>query len=391
MNMNRRLMFLCVIVFIFSLIIEAQNDHDFATLNIYRKGVWSGGVGTANLYINGNLICKLHNNSKLTYKIFKEGVYTISHRRKPIKLSINVTLGKNYYIKLRAVTKIEFLLMSDLFGQSEFYQIPENKRIIIEGEKPAYADNIRKNEEVRKNNTTNKVSYIDDPKLNYEKRLALVIGNSTYGGSQVLKNPVNDANLMSSTLQRLGFTVIKRTDADEQSMEEAIREFSRKLPDYNVALFYYAGHGVQVDGTNYLIPTDATLTEKADCKYEAISVNFVVEEFEKYPDNVNIVILDACRNNPFRSWARGAERGFKAITPTTGLIISFATSEGATALDGTGNNGLFTEELVKQMTIPQPIERVFKNTRIEVYRRTNGLQNPMEWTQLTGDFYFVKE
>ncbi len=223
-----------------------------------------------------------------------------------------------------------------------------------------------------------------------DKRLALIIGNSNYGGGQYLKNPVNDANLMAKTLTSLGFEVIKRTDASKQSMEQAIKEYTKKLPNYNVALFYYAGHGMQVDGINYLIPTGALLNEKVDCKFEAISVNFIVEEFEKYPDNTNIVILDPCRNNPFRSWVRGGERGFKAIAPTSGTIIAFATSENATASDGTGQNGLFTQELVKQMMIPQSIENVFKKTRVSVENLSNRAQSPQEWTKLKGDFWFRK-
>jgi hypothetical protein len=236
----------------------------------------------------------------------------------------------------------------------------------------------------------NAVVINDNPVITKEKRLALVIGNSNYGVGLTLKNPANDANLMSATLQSLGFEVIKRIDANKQSMEQAIRDFSKQLPNCNVALFYYAGHGVQVDGINYLIPTDAKLNDKNDCKFEAIQVNYVVEEFEKYPNNVNIVILDACRSNPFRSWARGGEGGFRAINPISGTIISFATSEGSTASDGSGKNGLFTEELVKQMTIPQPIESVFKKTRVQVQKRSNGAQSPQEWSQLTGDFYFKK-
>ncbi|MGD0755930.1 MAG: caspase family protein [Bacteroidales bacterium] len=236
----------------------------------------------------------------------------------------------------------------------------------------------------------NAVVINDNPVIAREKRLALVIGNSNYSAGLTLKNPANDANLMSETLHNLGFEVIKRIDANKQSMEQAVRDFSKQLPDCNVALFYYAGHGVQVDGINYLIPTDAKLNDKNDCKFEAIPVNFVVEEFEKYPNNVNIVILDACRSNPFRSWARGGEGGFRAINPTSGTIISFATSEGSTASDGSGKNGLFTEELVKQMTIPQPIESVFKKTRVQVQKLSNGAQSPQEWSQLTGDFYFKK-
>jgi len=224
-----------------------------------------------------------------------------------------------------------------------------------------------------------------------EKRLALIIGNSNYNtAGQKLKNPVNDASLIASTLQELGFEVIINKDANKKNMENAIKEFSRKLPNYNVALFYYAGHGVQVDGNNYLIPVDAELKEKNDCKFEAVSVNFVVEEFEKYPDNTNIVILDACRNNPFRSWSRGGNEGFRAIAPSSGTIIAFATSEGATASDGTDNNGLYTRELSKQMKEPQPVESVFKNTRNEVERLSNYSQSPQEWTKLKGDFWFIK-
>jgi hypothetical protein len=223
-----------------------------------------------------------------------------------------------------------------------------------------------------------------------EKRLALVFGNSDYSDKTSLKNPVNDANLMEATLKELGFEVIKRTNAGINAMREAVREFSSKLSEYNVALFYYAGHGIQMEGKNYLIPTDAVLKDPGDCKYEAIPVDFVTEEFAKYPENTNIVILDACRNNPYRNWTRGGAQGFKAISPTSGTIIAFATSEGSTANDGTSANGLYTEELVKQMVIPQPIESVFKKTRVEVKKRSKDQQTPVDWTSLDGDFYFKK-
>jgi hypothetical protein len=236
----------------------------------------------------------------------------------------------------------------------------------------------------------NDVIVNDNPVGENDKRLALVIGNSNYEGGQYLKNPANDANQISQTLKSLGFEVITRTDAKKVDIEQAVREFSKKLPNYNVALFYYAGHGIQVDGINYLLPTDAKLQEKTDCKYEAVSVNFIVEEFELYPNNTNIVILDACRNDPFRSWSRGGERGFKAISPSSGTIIAFATSEGATASDGAGQNGLFTQELVKQMKIPQSIENVFKKTRVEVEKLSKNAQSPQEWTKLKGDFWFKK-
>ncbi|MCX6333245.1 MAG: caspase family protein [Bacteroidia bacterium] len=223
-----------------------------------------------------------------------------------------------------------------------------------------------------------------------EKRLALVFGNSQYSDKPPLKNPVNDANLMAATLKELGFDVIKRLDAKRDEMMGAIREFNEKLPDYSVALFYYAGHGNQVDGKNYLIPTDAVLEKPGDCKFEAIGVDFIVEEFERYPDNTNIVILDACRDNPFATWSRVEIAGFKTISFSSGTIIVFATSEGATAADGRGANGLFTEVLVKQMLVPQSIFSVVMKTRVEVRRLSNNQQTPMEWNKLNGDFYFKK-
>jgi uncharacterized caspase-like protein len=223
-----------------------------------------------------------------------------------------------------------------------------------------------------------------------EKRLALIFGNADYGTSSVLKNPVNDANLMEGTLKTLGFEVMKHINAKKTEMEQAIREFSEKLPQYNVALFYYAGHGVQVDGENYLIPTDAALNKQTDCQWEAIQVNKIVRQFEQVPENINIVILDACRDNPFRSWSRGGAQGFRAINSVSGTIISFATAEGSTAADGSGSNGTFTEELVKQMNIPQSLSNVFNNTRKQVMKRTNNMQRPLEMNGLTGDFYFKK-
>jgi uncharacterized caspase-like protein len=196
---------------------------------------------------------------------------------------------------------------------------------------------------------------------------------------------------MEGTLKTLGFNVTKRINATRKDMEDAIKDFSKKLTEYNVALFYYAGHGVQVNGQNYLIPTDATLKEPADCKWESIPVNDIVEEFEKVPENINIVILDACRDNPFRSWSRGGAQGFRTMNSVSGTFISYATAENSTAADGSDLNGTFTEELVKQMNIPQSLYQVFNNTRKQVMKKTNNLQRPAEMNGLTGDFYFKKK
>ncbi|RLD60243.1 MAG: hypothetical protein DRI95_15855 [Bacteroidetes bacterium] len=223
-----------------------------------------------------------------------------------------------------------------------------------------------------------------------QKRLVLVIGNSDYQFAAPLKNPVNDANLMAKTLEKLNFNVIKQTDATKGKMEDAVKEFAMKLKDYDVALFYYAGHGIQIDGINYLIPVDARIQNKTAIRFETISVNYIVDEFEYHTANTNIVILDACRDTPFRSVGRGGNKGFKAMNPASGTIIGFATSEGATADDGQGTkNGLYTSKLVKQMVISQRIEDVFINTRVEVEKESNMNQSPQEWSKLRGEFYFT--
>ena len=222
-----------------------------------------------------------------------------------------------------------------------------------------------------------------------EKRIALVIGNAAYTTAP-LKNPVNDANLMATTLQGLGFEVIKKLNASKLQMEQAVQQFSEKLAASQVALFYYAGHGMQANGINYLIPTDAQLAKESDLKFKAVLDSFIVEGFQQYHTNSNIVILEAWRDNPLSSWAGGGARGFKAISPGNGTIIAFATTEGNTASDGEGANGLFTSKLVQQMKLAQPVESVFKNTRVEVLKASAGKQSPQEWSMLTGNFQFVK-
>jgi uncharacterized protein (TIGR02145 family) len=223
-----------------------------------------------------------------------------------------------------------------------------------------------------------------------EKRIALLIGNSNYKNGTVLKTPSNDASLMANTLEGLGFTVVLRNNASREEMISAISSFYNSLSDSKVALFYYSGHGMLINGVNFVIPVDAEIKDENMASFEAISVNDIVKKLESYPQNINIVILDACRSNPFRSWLRGNQLGFSAMNPGPGTIIAFAASEGQTTSDGVGANGLYTEKLVKQMTKPIPIESVFKNTRLEVQKASNNIQIPQEWTQLTGEFYFPK-
>ena len=225
-----------------------------------------------------------------------------------------------------------------------------------------------------------------------QKKLALVIGNSNYQHGGSLKNPVNDAELMKTTLQELGFTVIIKKNANLQTMQLATAEFTDKIKNYDVALFYYAGHGIQVDGTNYLIPIDAKLETQVMCQFEAFDINSINKAFMENSNNINIMILDACRDNPYRSWMRGGTRGFVAVTnQPAGTIIAFATREGETACDGNGNNGLYTEILAQEMKKTQNITEVFQNTRVKVLQKSSKKQCPQEWNMLTGNFYFTKD
>ena len=220
------------------------------------------------------------------------------------------------------------------------------------------------------------------------KRLALVIGNSAYQ-TVPLKNPVNDAEDISAALKAMGFTVILRKNADQRTMEDTILFFGKRLREGGVGLFYFAGHGMQVDGRNYLIPIDAKIESESDVKYEAVDAGRVLGKMEDAENQVNIVILDACRNNPFSRNFRTSERGLARMDAPAGSIIAYATAPGEVAADGPERNGVFTKYLMKHMIEPHlPIERVLKRVRIDVARQTNGRQIPWESSSLMGDFYF---
>jgi uncharacterized caspase-like protein len=200
-----------------------------------------------------------------------------------------------------------------------------------------------------------------------------------------------DANLMETSLKNLGFDVIKYLNASKAEVLNALSIIRDKVVQYNVVFFYYSGHGIQLDGIDYLIPIDAEkVTDKSGLRAESVPVHYFLDEFEKYPDNINIVILDACRNSPFNDSTKNSDLNARAINFSSGIALTFSTSAGELALDGKGENGLFTEELVKQMYVKQSIESALKNTRIEVKAKSNGRQIPQIYTRLNRDFYFLK-
>ena len=225
-----------------------------------------------------------------------------------------------------------------------------------------------------------------------EKRLALVIGNGNYDFGGTLANPENDAKAISNKLRELNFNVIEHVNLDQRSMKLAIDDFGAKLKSYDVGLFFYAGHGVQVDGNNYLIPSDARLGDENDVEYNCVRAGRVLGKMESANSKTNIVILDACRDNPFeRSWNRGLKgKGLAFMNAPSGSLIAYATSPGNTASDGTGENGLYTEALLEHIGITNlSIENIFKRVRIRVEEKSNGMQIPWESTSLKGSFYFV--
>lgn len=224
---------------------------------------------------------------------------------------------------------------------------------------------------------------------NPERRVALVIGNSRYE-SAPLRNPVNDANLVAGTLREIGFEVIERTDVNLREMQLAVREFSRKIQNGAVGLFYYAGHGMQSGGRNFLIPVGAQIEAEGDLVLEGLDLNSVLEQMGMAQNRLNIVILDACRNNPFTRSFRSGAQGLAQVNAPAGTFIAYATAPGQTASDGKGQNGLYTQELIANLRSPGlPIEEVFKRVRVQVKQKSSGVQIPWDASSLEGSFSFV--
>lgn len=222
-------------------------------------------------------------------------------------------------------------------------------------------------------------------------RLALIIGNANYNDVNArLRNPKNDADAMTARLTSLGFKVIKATDASQQVMKDKIREFGRELQGKKVALFYYAGHGFQIDGVNYLVPIDADIEDQADAKDACVSVNYLLDKMEVSGTETNLVILDACRNNPFRSWTRNSNSGGLSSLDSQplGSLIAFATQPGNVAEDGSGSNGLYTSAWLQHLKPGKNIYEVLTNVNNTVTNSSTSRQVPWFNSSLQGMFVF---
>lgn len=223
------------------------------------------------------------------------------------------------------------------------------------------------------------------------KRIALVIGNGAYQNAKPLKNPANDATVMAASLRELGFEVVSGVNLTQREMKQMMREFGRHLRAQNgVGVFYYAGHGVQAKGHNYLVPVDAEVQSEADMEDAAVDMNYILGLMDDAQNTLNIVILDACRNNPFsgRSFRSTAD-GLAQVKAPSGTLIAYATAPDNIASDGPGDNGLYTEELLKTMKVPGVlVETMFRRVAEQVSGRTSGRQEPWFSANVKGDFYF---
>jgi hypothetical protein len=225
-----------------------------------------------------------------------------------------------------------------------------------------------------------------------QKRYALIIGNSEYA-SAPLKNPVNDANDIAAELKKLGFDVMVYTNTSQNDMKKHIRTFGNKLAaNKGVGLFFFAGHGMQVNGENYLIPVTANIEKEQDVELESVNLKRVLGEMEYAQNELNIVVLDACRNNPFkRSFRSGGGKGLAQTSAPMGTYIAFATDPNNVASDGSGRNGLYTEQFLLALRKPGlRIEDVFKDVRKNVYLKSQKKQRPWDNSSILGDFYFNK-
>ncbi len=222
-----------------------------------------------------------------------------------------------------------------------------------------------------------------------ESRVALIVANAAYQNTSPLKNPVNDGKLMAATLEAMGFKVTLATDLDGKAMKKAMLEFGRTLrASDSVGLFYYAGHAIQVAGENYLIPVDANLQDETEIGIEGVDVNDFLATMNQAQSRIKIVVLDACRNNPFPATSRSGTRGLAIVRAPTGTLIAYSTSPGEVALDGTADNSPYALSLAAAMKSEtgKPIELVFRQARVAVLETTEGLQTPWDLSSITGDF-----
>ena len=220
------------------------------------------------------------------------------------------------------------------------------------------------------------------------QRVALVIGNSAYP-SRPLKNTLNDVRDVAKSLKLVGFDVVYRENLSIRGIGSALREFKSKLRKGSVALFYYAGHGVQLRGENYFLATDALVEHEEDLPNQSLSLKQLMEVLEESKAELSLLFLDACRDNPFSLRSRSVGRGLASVNAPSGVLISYSTRPGAVADDGVGRNGVYTGELLNFLHSKLPIEQVVKKVTMNVKQLTRGRQEPWSEGSISGDFCFA--
>src|ERR1700704_2434730 len=228
-----------------------------------------------------------------------------------------------------------------------------------------------------------------------ENRVALVIGQSAYRSVPALPNPANDAKAVTQMLTDSGFEVSTAADLSQSEMRQQVSEFAGRVAAKGadtVALVFYAGHGLQIDGENYLVPVDVDPKREADIPIQAVRLNDILNTLTSVPSKMRILMLDACRNNPFPD-LKTAGSGLAIVDAKVGVpgtFLSFSTSPGAVAEDGSGSNSPYTNALLDAAKQPNiPIEETFKRVRVAVNRSTDGRQTPWDSSSLTEDFKFI--
>ncbi|MEI8093335.1 MAG: caspase family protein [Spirochaetales bacterium] len=225
-----------------------------------------------------------------------------------------------------------------------------------------------------------------------EKRVALVIGNSNYQFNPVLKNPANDASDMAASLQKVGFSVTLLIDGTRASMEKAVRDFGASLKgEETIGMLYYSGHGAQSEGQNYLLPVDSDIQAEDELAYKAVDSESILAKMRSANNKLNIVVLDACRNNPFPGASRAAARGLTAVKiKVPEALIIYSTDPGAVAADGDGRNSPFTAAFLQQLEVPeQDVSIMIRRVAASVQKATAGAQTPWVSSNLTQDFSFL--
>lgn len=223
-----------------------------------------------------------------------------------------------------------------------------------------------------------------------EPRHALVVGNANYATAPLV-NSVNDATAVAKVLEKAGFTVDLKLNATQKQLQDSVTLFGDRLRSGGAGLFYFAGHGVQIKGRNFLMPIGADIKREDEVPYKAVDVQQVLDKMETAKNRINVVILDACRDNPFARSSRSGGGGLSQLDAPIGSLVAFATAPGSVASDGRGANGLYTQHLLANIERPGvPIEEVFKRVRLGVRLDSNGGQVPWESTSLEGDFYFFQ-